>query len=76
MKPRKPVVPKPAVAKAKPKPKPKPATPAVDPYFAKLQEETRKRMQAASEPGRRNYKPGQSTGDYVDPAAKRAGYLK
>jgi hypothetical protein len=65
---------KPVVPKAAPKPKAKP--PTVDPFFAKLQEENRKRMQAASEPGRRAYKPGQSTGRPDSDAAKKAGFAK
>lgn len=71
MKPRKPAVPKPA-----PKSPAKPKKSADDLAFEKLQAENRKRMQAASEPGRRAYVTGQSTGRPDTDAARKAGFSR
>ena len=68
--PKKPMKPKPkSVAKKKPEP-------AEDPYFAELQKRVRGQMIKNSEQGRKNYKPGQSTGRQDTDAARKAGYAK
>jgi hypothetical protein len=54
----------------------KPAKSADDLAFEKMAAENRKRMQAASAPGRKNYQVQQTTGSPDEAAAKRAGYKK
>lgn len=82
MKPRKPVVPKPAPkAPAKPK-KPKvdifgrTITPEMEAAQARATARMRADMVKNSEAGRKNYKPGESTGRPDTDAARKAGFSK